>query len=152
MCPTRSGDALKRPGIPLDDRPMRVHYPSVVQARGPNGRVRLACQPGTRRSRLMKRQLFGSIGTVAIVIGIVSLMPAPAAAGQTGAAATKDGKAYTAPRTAEGQPDLQGVWANNDATPLERPKQLEGRQFLTEAEVAALKKRAGELFNGETDA
>jgi len=89
---------------------------------------------------------------VAMVIGLVSLMPAPAAAGQTSAAAPKASTPYTAPRTAEGQPDLQGVWANNDATPFERPKQLEGRPFLTEAEVAALKKRAGELFNGETDA
>jgi len=53
----------------------------------------------------------------------------------------------------EGQPDLQGVWANNSATPLERPKILEGRAFLTEQELAALKKKAGELFdNGNSDA
>ena len=29
---------------------------------------------------------------------------------------------------ADGQPDLQGIWVNNSATPLERPKALEGRQ------------------------
>jgi hypothetical protein len=52
----------------------------------------------------------------------------------------------------DGQPDLQGVWANNNATPLERPKELEGRAFLTEQEVAALKKKANELFNGQSDA
>jgi hypothetical protein len=46
-------------------------------------------------------------------------------------------------------PDLQGVWVNNDATPLERPKALEGRQFLTDAEVAELKKRADRLFRKE---
>ena len=45
-----------------------------------------------------------------------------------------------------------GVWANNDATPLERPKELQGRKLLTDAEVAVLKRRAAELFNGETDA
>lgn len=57
------------------------------------------------------------------------------------------------PRTLDGQPDLQGVWANNTATPLERPKILEGRAFLTDEEVAALKKKAGELFdNGNSDA
>src|SRR6202050_1917539 len=60
---------------------------------------------------------------------------------------------WTAPRTVDGQPDLQGVWANNNATPLERPKELAGRPFLTEQEVAALKKKAAELFdNGNSDA
>ena len=31
---------------------------------------------------------------------------------------------WTAPRTAHGHPDLQGVWANNSATPLQRPAAL----------------------------
>lgn len=43
-------------------------------------------------------------------------------------------------------PDLQGTYVNNDATPLERPNALAGRQFLTDAEVAELKKRAERLF------
>jgi hypothetical protein len=46
----------------------------------------------------------------------------------------------------DGHPDLQGVWLNNSATPLERPKALEGRQSLTDDEVAELRRRADRLF------
>src|SRR5262245_58016271 len=51
----------------------------------------------------------------------------------------------------DGHPDLQGVWLNDSATPLERPKALEGRQFLTEGEVAELRRRADRLFKGMKD-
>ena len=66
--------------------------------------------------------------------------------------AQTDTDGWTAPRTGDGQPDLQGVWANNSATPLERPEQLAGRETLTEEEQAALAERARELFGGAGDA
>jgi len=44
---------------------------------------------------------------------------------------------WTAPRTPDGRPDFQGCWANNIATPLERPGELAGRPLLTDEEVAA---------------
>jgi len=44
------------------------------------------------------------------------------------------------------------VWSHNAATPFERPKELEGRAFLTPEELANLKKNAAQLFNGDTDA
>ncbi len=50
----------------------------------------------------------------------------------------------------DGHPDLQGVWLNNSATPLERPRALEGRQSLTDGEVAELRKRADRLFKDPT--
>jgi hypothetical protein len=53
---------------------------------------------------------------------------------------------------ADGKPSLEGIWANNNATPLERPKSLAGRAFLTEEEVAALRKRQDEIFAGDGDA
>ena len=49
-----------------------------------------------------------------------------------------------APRTAWGDPDLHGVWTGSSLTPLERPRDLEGRQFLTAEEAAALEARAAE--------
>ena len=50
------------------------------------------------------------------------------------------------PLLPDGHPDLQGVWLNNSATPLERPKALEGRLSLTDGEVAELTKRAARLL------
>jgi hypothetical protein len=59
---------------------------------------------------------------------------------------------YSVPRTADGQPDLQGTWANNNVTPLERPIELAGKATLTDAELATLKARSARLFNGDGDA
>ena len=46
-------------------------------------------------------------------------------------------KPWTPPRTSDGQPDLQGIWSNGSITPLERPKDLEGKQAFTPQEKAA---------------
>jgi hypothetical protein len=67
-------------------------------------------------------------------------------------ASLAQGQTWKTPRTPDGKPDLQGYWANNNATPLERPKELAGRANLTDAEVAAMKKKAHELFGGKSDA
>jgi hypothetical protein len=43
------------------------------------------------------------------------------------------------PRTPWGHPDLQGIWgAGYILTPLERPDEFDGREFLTDEEVAAI--------------
>jgi hypothetical protein len=50
--------------------------------------------------------------------------------------ASLDPQSSTTPRTAWGDPDLQGVWRYEGAIPLERPVQLSGRTSLTAQEVA----------------
>ena len=50
--------------------------------------------------------------------------------------------AQEVPRTPWGDPDLQGIWVGSTLTPLERPSEHQGREFLTGEEVAALETAA----------
>src|SRR5260221_9974567 len=103
----------------------------------------------------MSERRVASWGAIVIAVGLIAPVPNAAQAPSLRAGASKATTAtaaWTPPRTGDGQPDLQGVWLNNSATPLERPKALEGREFLTDAEVADLKKRAARLFkDGNSD-
>src|ERR1700722_20398215 len=53
----------------------------------------------------------------------------------------KAAKTWTVPRTPDGHPDFQGYWSNATFVPLERPKELAGKEFYTEAEAAAVQKK-----------
>jgi hypothetical protein len=75
----------------------------------------------------------------AIALTILSLTPLTAAA-----------QSRRAAPIAGHEPDFQGIWISKSATPLERPKALEGRALLTDTEVAELKKRAERIFKAGT--
>ena len=64
----------------------------------------------------------------ALLLAVALVAPAVAQAPAT----------WTAPRTAWGDPDLQGIWNSaNTGTPMERPTEFGTREFLTEEEIAA---------------
>ena len=80
----------------------------------------------------MSHRLRPSLCVVAVVVAVASLGAVPA---------TAQGDA---PRTAWGQPDLQGVWDFRSITPMQRPEDLADKEFLTEEEAAQLEQDAVE--------
>jgi hypothetical protein len=65
-------------------------------------------------------------------------------------ARSRDASKPPAPlRTAWGQPDLQGTWTFKTITPLERPANLAGKEFLSEQEAAELERRAARTNTDE---
>ena len=91
----------------------------------------------------MKYRGFVSFGAVVAVVAVASApiaAQAPRAAASTGAQATS----YTPPRTAWGEPDLQGLWQGDQRINFERPPELGGREWYTDAEVAEKERKANE--------
>ncbi len=72
--------------------------------------------------------------TVLMVCMLVSTGPVAAQA----QAQTSPAEGWSVPRTADGKPNLQGFWTTQTYTPLQRPEHFEGREFLTDEEMAEL--------------
>ena len=82
---------------------------------------------------------------VAVVLSASLAGQAPAASAAKAAApaarAAAPANAYTAPKTPDGQPDLQGFWTNSTYVPLERPQGVT-KEFYTPDEAEAAIKAA----------
>src|SRR5437870_3833993 len=92
----------------------------------------------------MRSRFLAFIGALTIAIAFLKAGVVPVA-GQSAAAKTPvPAKAWTPLRTAWGDPDLQGIWNNSTITPIERPKELAGKQVLTNDEVATLEEQAAQ--------
>jgi hypothetical protein len=60
------------------------------------------------------------------------------------ASAIAQDAAWTLPRTADGVPDLQGIWTNATITPFERPERLGAQAFLTEEQTTEAEQQAAQ--------
>ena len=78
----------------------------------------------------MRIRSLARAGGVVVAIAFGLLAPIPVA-GQT----AQDSKAFLTPW---GEPDLQGIWNNQIAVPLERPAEYVVREFLSQEERAEL--------------
>ena len=87
----------------------------------------------------MRRHFLTLRAVLSALTAVVSLT-AVSVAGQTPATPAKastPAKSGTVPRTADGHPDLQGVWYIATLTGLERPAAFAGKPALTEDEAKA---------------
>src|SRR5579864_3963297 len=104
-----------------------------------------------RRFRMSHRTFhrFLASGAACFAGGALTVMllaPEPVA-GQGPRAVAKGTVSKTIPRTPDGHPDFQGVWNNSSLTPLERLREFEGKQSVTEEEATAYEKQNLEQNN-----
>src|SRR5262245_60396310 len=79
------------------------------------------------------------LSMVSVIVAAVSL---------SAQSPTPSGGAWTASRTPDGHPDLQGIWTTHTYTPLVRPARYALQEFLTDEEAAEL---SALLTQGDVD-
>jgi hypothetical protein len=83
----------------------------------------------------MRRRLLQSLAVLAVMVVLVLLLKLSGAGPAPGNRTTAG--ASGAPKTAWGNPDLQGIWLDEFDTPLERPAKYATKEFFTDEERAA---------------
>jgi hypothetical protein len=89
----------------------------------------------------MSHRLLACVGVIAM-IGATVWLTALANAQTTAPAPKPAARGWTAPRTPDGQPDLQGFWTNTTYVPLDRPKNVTKEFYTTEEAAEAIKRAA----------
>jgi hypothetical protein len=74
-----------------------------------------------------------AVTVLLVVLSALATAQAPKAA--------ETAKKWSPPHTPWGDPDLQGIWNNATITPIERPKELGKKEFLTNDQAADLEER-----------
>ena len=99
----------------------------------------------------MNHRSLVSVGALIVLIAVGWRDVPVAGQGPSAASASEvaEQQAYTAPRTPDGQPDLQGFWTNQTYTPLERPDDVT-KEFYTEEEVAAIEQGRAQRETSQT--
>jgi hypothetical protein len=98
----------------------------------------------------MRRRIFSVMGGAAVVLvaaGVLLKLTTVPVASQTRTAAAA--KAGPAPKTAWGEPDLQGIWIDDYQTPLQRPPQYATKEFFTPEEQAEIDRQRAALQRRE---
>ena len=85
------------------------------------------------------------------VLTAIMLAAVPLAAQTAKPAAKSSAKAYTAPKTSWGDPDLQGQWPATANIPMQRPANLGERATLTEEELKQREAQAAKTAEGDSE-
>jgi hypothetical protein len=85
-------------------------------------------------------------------MGLVASGQTPGRPTSSPASSSSTSRSYAVPKTAFGQPDLEGIWENNNATPLQRPAAWADKATLTDAEVEKIKRASQQLEQSGGDA
>jgi len=89
----------------------------------------------------------GSMITVAIAAAVTSFISVSIT--QTAAQAPPVSGTAPAPKTAWGEPDLQGIWTDEFDTPLQRPAKYANQEFFTEAQREELDTQRAAHYGGD---